>query len=204
MESTYAYLIGICSSHLGLAILLFVLLRSSSVVWPPIPGFPIDLLGIDLFGPLRGFIWGEAGIMLGAIMAFWIARLAQLSSIAQRLGTNNPLRQRALSHQEAASDKHGQFVRWFVIRLLTNPLFDPLSYAAGFGETEFVPYLLATLLGNLPSTAIFYFLNRAHTNVGFWTLWLTTSIFLVSVWLIAQSFLAISDKTSDDLHASHG
>src|SRR5437763_946097 len=55
---------------------MFSVVRSLSVVYPPAPGFPIDLLAIRLFGPVAGFVVAECGIMLGGSAAFMIARAA--------------------------------------------------------------------------------------------------------------------------------
>src|SRR3954463_963274 len=76
MEQTYAFFV-VASRYPAAALVLFVVLRSSSVVVPPIPGFPMDVMAIDLFGPLGGFFVAEAGIMLGSALAFAIARVGR-------------------------------------------------------------------------------------------------------------------------------
>ena len=124
--------------------------------------------------------------MLGATVAFWIARCMKGAALGL-VGAGGRLRPRAGDGDEAENSDE-QFVRWFVLRLFTNPLFDPLSYAAGIGKTDFTPYALATLLGNLPSTTIFYAFSREAIALGPLVLWLTTTTFLLVIWLIADWF----------------
>ena len=53
---------------------LFIIIRSLAIIIPPIPGVFIDIAGIAAFGWVKAFILGEAGLMLGAMVSFWIAR----------------------------------------------------------------------------------------------------------------------------------
>lgn len=135
---------------------MFVLVRSLSVIYPPAPGFPMDLVAMRLFGPAMGLLAAECGIMLGAAVAFAAARAAS-PSLAKRLVGRwrvfEYLRGRLPTGSMTARQ---QFSKWLEIRLWTNPLFDPICYLAGLTSVAFWPYFLASLLGNLPSTAFFF------------------------------------------------
>lgn len=154
--------------HQGWAVILFVILRSLSVIWPPLPGFAFDIIGIRIFGLVEGFVLAEAGIMLGASVAFVVARRVRDSLGAQKAQT---LRDREARLRDAgwsidSRDASSQFRQWFILRLLTNPLFDPISYVAGLTSARPGPYLLGSLLGNTPSMLVLYLIEDSAVPAG--------------------------------------
>src|SRR2546430_1167797 len=109
----------------------FIVCRSISVIIPPVPGFPMDLLAVRVFGPMTGFLLAEAGIMLGASVAFAASRTARNVMVLSPAARHLTVLTRCLRRgSDAAQDEH-QIIFWLVVRLLTNPLFDSISYAAG-------------------------------------------------------------------------
>jgi uncharacterized membrane protein YdjX (TVP38/TMEM64 family) len=168
------------------AMLLFVLIRSMSVIWPPLPGFPFDILAVCLFGLARGLLLGEAGVMLGAVVAFAIARRVRAS-----LGVGRSLTLRRLEAWLSGAgwlsndaEPRRQFHQWFVLRLVTNPLFDPISYVAGLTEARTGPYLLGSFLGNMPSMFLFYVLEDEVARVAQnWSIVVTVAFLVTVIWL---------------------
>jgi uncharacterized membrane protein YdjX (TVP38/TMEM64 family) len=137
----------------------FIVVRSMSVIYPPVPGLPIDLLAIRLFGPVMGFAFAECGILLGGSVAFSVARVAG-PRIAERVARRWSLAARLKELlPNAGMTPSQQFLRWFFIRLFTNPLFDPISYLSGLTSAGFWPYFLASLLGNIPTTLLLFALE---------------------------------------------
>jgi uncharacterized membrane protein YdjX (TVP38/TMEM64 family) len=185
--------------HPEIAIIAFILLRSSSVIYPPIPGFPIDLIGLEVFGLWPGLELAEAGIMLGATTAFIVARGARRAFLLSRSRTVVHFRQltdRARS-PERVETPSSEFLWWLAIRLMTNPLFDPLSYAAGLTRAAFGPYFLATFLGNLPSTLIF-FLLESRVSTASWAAKLgLLLLFLAGVSLLGTRWLNETEGARD-------
>lgn len=187
--SLLSSVVGVVSSHPHLGVVAFVLLRSLAVIYPPIPGWPIDLLGIRLFGALYGFGLAESGIMLGASTAFVIGRSAQRLSVRPRW--SDAIAPRLFGALGAPGEPSPPtFSRWFELRLWTNPLFDPICYIAGLTATPFIPYFLGTLLGNVPTTALFFMAQREALASGVWAVGLTAIAFLVAIWYIADHHLA--------------
>lgn len=156
------------ATHPLRASVLFVVVRSLSVVYPPIPGFPMDLIGIRLFGAVPGFLFGESGIMLGASIAFSIGRLVRdtLPSTKARRFRDLELHLKAGAWLSEDADWWSEARAWSVLRLLTNPLFDPISYVAGLTQARFGPFFLGSLLGNVPSMALFYILEERAIATG--------------------------------------
>ena len=135
---------------------VLVLVRSLSVIYPPVPGFPMDLLAIRLFGPVFGLGAAECGIMLGATVAFGVARRASPTLSRALLGKWSIVRYLGERLPNGGMTPARQFSKWLEVRLFTNPLFDPISYLAGLTSAAFWPYFLGSLVGNLPSTALFF------------------------------------------------
>lgn len=147
------FLIQVLSKHEILAPLIFIVVRSTSVIFPPIPGIVFDIPGILVFGPWLGFVLGEAGIMLGAIVAFWIARLFR-EPVVKRFASL----QKISKWEDTISEKK-KFWALVALRLPTNAIFDYISYAAGLTKISSLKFFFSTLLGNIPSMFLVYFLG---------------------------------------------
>ena len=174
---------------------IFVLGRAMSVIYPPAPGFPMDLAAIRLFGPIVGFFYAECGIMLGASIAFSVAH-AISPNLRIRLETGWMLRTHLRQHLPTGDMMpRKQFRKWLEIRLWTNPLFDPISYLAGMTRTAFWPYFWASFLGNLPSTFLFFCLEAEPVQSSFLRAIIVALMFSATVIYVAHLFLGIGGKT---------
>ena len=131
---------------------IFIIIRPLAIIIPPIPGILIDLPGIVTFGWFWGFIYAEAGIMLGAMIAFLIARRFK-EPVVKRIVSLQKIEE----WENKLSEKQ-KFWTLVAIRLPTNALFDYISYAAGFTRISSIKFFFSTLLGNIPSVfLVFYF-----------------------------------------------
>ena len=146
------FLTQIFSGNTIVSPILFIIIRSLAIVFPPIPGISIDIPGILVFGWLLAFIYAEIGIMLGAMIAFWIARKFREPLVKKFI----PLQK--LHRWENKLSENQKFWALVAIRLPTNPLFDYISYAAGLTRISPVKFFFSTLIGNIPSVfLVFYF-----------------------------------------------
>lgn len=135
-----------------LAPIVFIIVRASAVVVPPIPGITIDLVGIAMFGWWRAFLYAEIGIMCGALIAFFLARSVREHVLRFFV----PLKQ-VHSWRERLSP-NVEFWGLVLLRLATNPAFDYISYASGLSGVGPRRFASATLIGNIPSVfVVFYF-----------------------------------------------
>ena len=48
--------------HIALAPVISIIVRTASIIVAPIPGTPIDLINLALFGKMAGFIYTEIAI----------------------------------------------------------------------------------------------------------------------------------------------
>lgn len=151
LSDVQQFLSEIASNDPLFAASLFVLLRAACILGGPfVIGGAVDLFGIAIFGAIRAFVLAEIGIMLGASLAFAIGRRFRGHARRWRwLGTQ-------IDYWETRLEQRQQFLAWTLIRLCTNPLFDALSYAAGITNSSFRMFFFSTLLGNIPSVALFF------------------------------------------------
>ena len=152
----------------------------------------MDLLGIRLFGAVRAFLLGESGIMLGASIAFVVGRVVRDS-----LPPTKARRIRDLElHLETGAwlpedaDWWSEATAWGFLRLLTNPLFDPISYVAGLTQARFGPYFLGSLLGNAPSMALFYSVEERAIAAGPFQMLMYTALFIICALYVTRRSLA--------------
>lgn len=132
--------------------------------------------------------------MLGASVAFLVGRVARRSlsipSISGRRLRFLVDRLNSFLENEAESV---QLKAWFTIRLLTNPLFDPICYAAGLTGTRFRAFFWGTLLGNIPSMALFYLIAKTTLADGAWIFAASTTLFFALLWTAATNCLKYAD-----------
>lgn len=135
-----------------LAPLSFVVLRAIPVIVPPIVGVAVDAVGLFVFGWLYGFLLAEVGILLGATIAFLIARFFR-----------EPLATRFVSLEkihrwESQYSERQKFWTLVLLRFVTSPLFDYISYAAGLTKISTSKFFWSTFIGTLPIMfSIYYF-----------------------------------------------
>jgi uncharacterized membrane protein YdjX (TVP38/TMEM64 family) len=167
----------------------FAAFRSLSVIYPPAPGFPMDLMAIRVFGPVAGFVTAECGIMLGASVAFAVARAASpalAASVVEKWKLLVYLKQRLPSCEMTRAE---QFFSWLTIRSCCNPLFDPICYIAGLTSSDFWPYFFGSLFGNLPSTLLFFAVERHLSSASPLYSILVAITFCALVIHVAKAFL---------------
>jgi uncharacterized membrane protein YdjX (TVP38/TMEM64 family) len=132
-------------------------LMALAVVISPIPSAPIALAAGLAYGHYWGTLHIVAGAETGAIIAFFIARLAGYQVLRRWLGDR--LETGLLGSQNTLT------FLVFIGRLMPFISFDILSYAAGLTVIRFWRFALATLAGIVPvSFALAHFGQEMSTG----------------------------------------
>lgn len=173
-------IIEILKTYPVLAPLIFILIRSLGVIFPPIPGIFLDAVGIYVFGWKLGFIYAEIGVVGGAMVAFWIARKYR-EPVVRRLVTLQKLH----TWEDTLSERK-KFWSLVGLRLITGPLlFDYINYVAGLTKINFGKFLVATIIGSLPvMIPIYYFGDKL----------LAHSFYLITTFIIAILVIGFGQK----------
>ena len=109
---------------------------------------PLDIaflipLGANLWGPVPTALMSIAGWVLGASIAFWIARRFGMPVVEKMIGSKR------IDAVQNRIPKHNLF--WMVVALRMLVSVDILSYALGlFSQMPWQRYVLATAIGVTP------------------------------------------------------
>jgi len=131
--------------QLGIAGPLVIIgLMTTAIIMSPIPSAPIALAAGAAYGHTVGTVYVAIGSELGAIIAFFIARLVGVEVLQKWVGDR-------LSKTMLGSQNTLMAVV-FISRLLPFISFDMVSYAAGVTPLRFWRFAVATLAGIIPAS----------------------------------------------------
>ena len=122
----------------------------------PLPAFLITFANANLFGWWQGAILSWSSAMLGACICYYISRVLG-RDIVERLTSKA-----GLESVDRFLEKHGRN-SILIARLLPFMSFDLVSYAAGLTSMTFIPFFIATGIGQLPATIIYSYVGGMLT-----------------------------------------
>ncbi|KPQ30660.1 MAG: hypothetical protein HLUCCX14_00900 [Marinobacter excellens HL-55] len=154
---------------------LLMLLMVIAVVVGPIPTLPVSATAGLAFGVIGGTTIAASGALIGALIAFWVARSLGREAICQRF-PDNPI---------LARDGSQRFLTLAIVitRLIPVFSFALISYAAGVTAIHTWRFAIATLIGMLPMTVVFAGLGTTFTLNPALTVIAGLAIIAVMVWL---------------------
>ena len=132
-----------------LAPLVFMFIQIIQVVFPVIPGGASCLAGVLAFGPVEGFFYNEIGLVIGSVIAYYLAKAYGLKII------------NSLFKKEQV-DKYLNYIRtnkfekiffWGIV--LPGFPDDLLCYISGLSNITFKKFLAIIILGK-PLALIMY------------------------------------------------
>jgi uncharacterized membrane protein YdjX (TVP38/TMEM64 family) len=122
-----------------------IALNAIQIVVAPIPGYVVQVAAGFLFGPLWGGVWGSVGLIVGASIAFWLARFYGRPLAGRLVGHERLEQWERVTHSSST-------VVWFV--LLLSPIGDLPYFLAGLARVSFIKVLLLTLVVRVPSVFV--------------------------------------------------
>jgi len=141
--------------------------------------FPAECLAIAN-GMVFGFLWGSvitwSGAMLGALLAFGLARWLGQPFVQRRLSVKHWERVEHWSHA------HG-WSTLLTARLVPVIAFNLINYAAGLTSVSWRTFTWTTAVGILPLTLLMVLLGERMTAMPAWA-WLLTGVLALGVWLL--------------------
>ena len=138
------------------AIISFILMLVQSVA-APLPAFLITFSNAALFGWVWGAVLSWSSAMAGAALCFFIAKFLG-RDVVERLTSKY-----AIDSIDEFFDKYGKYTI-LVCRLLPFISFDIVSYAAGLTSMKFLPFFIATGIGQLPATIVYSYVGGMLTG----------------------------------------
>ena len=134
----------------------FCLMVFSSLI-APLPAFMITLSNAAIFGWWKGAILSWSSAMVGAALCFFIARGLGRDVVERFAGKG------ALASVEDYFRKYGTKTI-LVCRLLPFVSFDAVSYFAGLTPMKFIPFFIATGIGQTPATIVYSYVGGMLTG----------------------------------------
>lgn len=129
--------------------IFFIILQAIQVVFPVIPGGASCLAGVLAFGAIPGFIYNYIGLVIGSVIAFFLARTYGLR-LLRKLFKKDTL------NKYLAYINRGIFTKIFFLGiLLPGAPDDLLCYVAGVSNLKFRLFLIIILVAK-PFTLILY------------------------------------------------
>ena len=134
----------------------FCLMVFSSII-APLPAFMITLSNAAIFGWWQGAILSWSSAMVGAALCFFVARGLGRDVVEKFAGKG------ALAGVEGYFEKYGTKTI-LVCRLLPFVSFDAVSYFAGLTPLKFIPFFIATGIGQTPATIVYSYVGGMLTG----------------------------------------
>ena len=134
----------------------FALMMLQSVM-APLPAFILTFANAALFGWKVGAVLSWSSAMAGAALCFYISKILG-RDIATKFAPKA-----ALESVDVFFDRYGKYAI-VVCRLLPFVSFDIVSYAAGLTSMRFVPFFIATGIGQLPATIVYSYVGGMLTG----------------------------------------
>ena len=142
-----------------------------AIIMSPIPSAPIALASGALYGHTIGTVYIVIGSVLGASVAFFIARTAGIDVTRRWLGNH---------YEKDLSGSHNMLmVIIFISRLLPFISFDMISYAAGVTSLSFLRFAIATFAGIIPASFLLAHFGSELASAEFRSI--TITLFLLAV-----------------------
>ena len=134
----------------------FCLMVFSSLI-APLPAFMITLSNAAIFGWWQGAILSWSSAMVGAALCFLLSRGLGRDVVEKIAGKG------ALAGVEGYFKKYGTKTI-LICRLLPFVSFDAVSYFAGLTPMKFLPFFIATGIGQTPATIVYSYVGGMLTG----------------------------------------
>ncbi|MHA1523630.1 MAG: TVP38/TMEM64 family protein [Alphaproteobacteria bacterium] len=145
-----------------------------AVVMSPLPSAPIAMATGAVFGVFWGTIYVVTGAEIGAMIAFGLARNLGRETMQRWFGEKLEV--------GLAGSQSWLMAMVFFSRLAPFISFDLVSYAAGLTALSFWRFVLATLLGILPTSYLLaFFGEEAFSGGPFWFLFISAVLGAMTV-----------------------
>ena len=149
--------IGYIRSYGVYAVIVSFLLMMFQSIAAPLPAFLITFANAAIFGWWQGAILSWTSSMAGAALCFYIAKILGRDAV-EKLTSKF-----AIDSVDGFFEKYGKHTI-IICRLLPFVSFDFISYAAGLTSMSFIPFFIATGVGQLPATIVYSYVGGMLTG----------------------------------------
>lgn len=119
-----------------LAPIVYMLIKSLTVIFAPLSGSALYILSVPVFGFWYGLLYSFLGDLLGAIVTFYIGRIFGRPVVQYFAGKKNMI------YIEKSLDLVSTIKGFIIFRLGTFTMPEIGSYAAGLSNIKFIPFII--------------------------------------------------------------
>ena len=159
-----------------------ILVRAATNILAPLPGSPVAFASLAVLPWWQAWLYNLAGIQLGAISAFFIARRFREPVVARFVSLRD-----IHAWQERISPRR-QFWGFAGLRLVAILAYDFVSYAAGLTKLPFLLFLGASLLVDVPLTLTFFYLGGAAYRYGVYLMLVIVVMFVMGALIFKRTW----------------
>ena len=123
----------------------------------PLPAFLITFANANLFGWWQGALLSWSSAMLGAAVCYYISKILGRDIVVKLTSKTG------LESVDVFFEKYGRH-SILIARLLPFMSFDIVSYAAGLTSMKFLPFFIATGIGQTPATIVYSYVGGMLTG----------------------------------------
>ena len=153
-----------------------IALNALQIVVAPIPGYVVQIAAGFLFGPWWGGLYASLGLLLGASLAFGLARHYGRPLAARLIGGDRIDRWERLTHSTST-------LVWFM--LILGPTGDLPYFMAGLARVSYIRVILITVLVRVPATFV-----AAAAGAGvMWLTWWQMALVVVGLGILLVLFM---------------
>lgn len=150
-------IVGYIRSYGIYAVIVSFFLMMFQSIAAPLPAFLITFANAAVFGWWQGAILSWTSSMAGAALCFFIAKILGRNAVEKITSKF------ALESVDGFFERYGKHTI-LICRLLPFVSFDYISYAAGLTSMKFIPFFIATGVGQLPATIIYSYVGGMLTG----------------------------------------
>lgn len=138
---------------------LFIVLYTISQIFPVVPDFPLQVIGMGLFGVYKTVLIIYAVSVFSSLITFSISRIFGRKIVKKFIGESRLKRVTSVS-------KYLGVQELIIIRLFEVSVFEWISYAAGLTDLSVVTYFIVTIIATIPYYVVLYLLSQYIHDLG--------------------------------------
>jgi len=159
--------------------IFFILLMALAIVISPIPSLPLTVSSGVIWGPILGTTYSVIGAIIGASISFLIARRFGRKFIHKLLGDY------AIFCDQCT--KKSLFFIILISRIFPFFQFDVISYGAGLTAISFWKFVIASIMGMIPTTYLFVRFGLA-VAINSWISITLSAVLIISIFIVPRLF----------------
>ncbi|MDP8925003.1 MAG: VTT domain-containing protein [Chloroflexota bacterium] len=128
---------------------VYIAMKVATFVIAPLSGAPLRISSGAVFGYWEGVLLTILGNVLGGSLNFWISRLIGRRVVVRCIGMA------AMANVDRLVGRLGDWRALAFARIFLAPLWDIVSYAAGFTRIRYATYLVVAIVGDIIPTMLF-------------------------------------------------